>query len=102
MIPGESEEKESEWPFKGFARSLIGKKEGEQFLFNHTYPEDESKHGKFSSKSVRFDVNIQSVKVLELPPIDEEFLEKIGGFESEEALRQQVFAKLEVDKKISI
>jgi len=99
LIPGESEEKESEWPFKGFARSLIGKKEGEQFLFNHTYPEDESKHGKFSGKSVRFDVNVQSVKVLELPPIDEEFLEKIGGFESEEALRQQVFAKLEVDKK---
>jgi trigger factor len=99
MIPPKSKEKESEWPFKGFARSLIGKKEGEQFLFNHTYPEDEEKHGDFSGKTVRFDVNIQSVKHLKLPLIDEDFLEKIGGFESEEALRERVLSKLEVDGK---
>lgn len=98
LIPAESEEKESEWPFKGFARSLIGKKEGEQFLFNHTYAEDE-KHGSFSGKTVRFDVNIQSVKFLELPPIDEDFLEKVGGFQTEDELRQQVLKKLEFDRK---
>ena len=97
LIPTLAEEKESEWPFKGFSRSLIGKLEGEQSVFTHAYPEDE-KHGNFSGKSVRFDVNIQSVKVLELPEIDEDFLKKVGEFTSEEELRKAVRVKLETER----
>ena len=48
---------------------------------------------------MRFDVNIQSVKFLDLPPIDEDFLEKVGGFQTEDELRQQVLKKLESDRK---
>lgn len=97
LIPTKKEEKESEWPFKGFARELIGKKAEDKVTFTHTYPEDE-KHGNFSGKSVRFDVNIQSVKELELPEIDEEFLTNIGNFNSEEDLRKAVREKQESEK----
>ena len=85
-----------EWPFKGFARELIGKQAEDQFSIPHTYPDDE-RHGSFAGKDVRFDINIQSVKELELPEIDQEFLSTIGGFENEAALRQAVREKLEAD-----
>ena len=97
LIPTPEEEKESEWPFKGFARELIGKQAEDQFSIPHTYPDDE-RHGSFAGKDVRFDINIQSVKELELPEIDQEFLSTIGGFENEAALRQAVREKLEADK----
>lgn len=97
LIPTAAEEKESEWPFKGFSRGLIGKKEGDQYFFTHTYPENEI-HGSFSGKTVRFDVNVQSVKYLELPPMDEEFLKEKFGVGSLEDLRAAVRSKIENER----
>ncbi len=97
LIPTTKEEKKSEWPYKGFARELIGKKAEDQFSLTHTFPAD-SKDGAFSGKTVRFDVNIQSVKELELPKIDQEFLANVGGFENEEAFRKAVHEKIESDR----
>ena len=96
-IPTKAEEQETEWPFKGFARKLLGRKAEDQLSINHTYP-DEDKQGVFSGKTVRFDVNIQSVKRLELAAIDEEFLAKAGGFETEDDLREAVREKLKSER----
>ncbi len=97
LIPTPKEEKESEWPYKGFASELIGKKAGDQFSLIHTFPA-ESKDGAFAGKTVRFYINIQSVKELELPEMNQEFFASIGGFENEETLKQAVRAKLETDR----
>lgn len=97
LIPTVKEQKESEWPYKGFARELIGKKAEDQFALTHTFS-DKSKDSSFASKTVRFDVNVQSVKKLELPEINEEFLTSVGGFESKESFRQAVQDKLENDR----
>ncbi len=44
LIPTKKEEKDSEWPYKGFARELIGKKAEDHFSLTHTFPA-ESKDG---------------------------------------------------------
>jgi trigger factor len=97
LIPTVKEQKESEWPYKGFARELIGKKAEDQFTLTHTFS-DKSKDSSFAGKTVRFEVNVQSVKKLELPEINEEFLTSVGGFESEDSFRQAVHDKLENDR----
>ena len=97
LIPTAKEEKQTEWPYKGFARELIGKKADDQITMTHTFPAD-SKDGAFAGKTVRFDVNIQSVKELELPEMNQEFLASAGGFESIETLKQAVLEKLESDR----
>jgi len=97
LIPTKKEEKESEWPYKGFARELIGKKAEDQLSLSHTFPAD-SKDGAFAGKTVRFDVNIQSIKELELPEMNQDFLASVGGFDSVETLKQAVRGKLESDR----
>lgn len=97
LIPTKKEEKESEWPYKGFARELIGKKAEDKFALTHTFAPD-SKDGSFAGKTVRFDVTVQSVKELELPELDQEFLASMGGFENEETFRKAVREKLESDR----
>ena len=96
LIPTKKEEKDSEWPFKGFARELIGKKAEDTFSVTHTFPEDD-KQGSFAGKTVKFDVNVQSVKELELPAIDEEFLTNMGNFSDEDEFRKAVRDKQESD-----
>ena len=97
LIPTKKEEKASEWPYKGFARELIGKKAEDQLSLTHTFPAD-SKDGALAGKTVRFDINIQSIKELELPEMNQEFLASAGGFESVETLKQAVRGKLESDR----
>ena len=97
LIPTKKEEKDSEWPYKGFARELIGKKAEDHFSLTHTFPA-ESKDGALAGKTVRFDVNIQSVKELELPEMNQEFLTSVGGFESVETLKQAVREKMVSDR----
>lgn len=97
LIPTTEEEKASEWPYKGFARELIGKKAEDQLSLTHTFPVD-SKDGALAGKTVRFDINIQSIKELELPEMNLEFLASVGGFESVETLKQAVRGKLESDR----
>ena len=96
LIPTKKEESDTEWPFPGFAREFIGKKAEDKFSIQHSY-EDKEKYDIFAGKNVRFNIDLQSVKELELPAIDEEFLKQVGGFESEDALRQAVRDKLEND-----
>ena len=96
LIPTKKEESDTEWPFPGFAREFIGKKAEDKFSIQHGY-EDKEEYDIFAGKNVCFNIDLQSVKELELPSIDEEFLKQVGGFESEDALRQAVRDKLEND-----
>lgn len=98
LIPTKKEERDTEWPFRGFAREFIGKKAEDKFSIQHSY-EDKDEYEIFAGKNVLFNIDIQSVKELELPEINEEFLKQVGGFESEDALRQAVRDKLENDNR---
>ncbi len=98
MIPTTEESRATEWPFEGFAREFIGKKEGDTFTLEHQYPQDHDGE-EFAGKTVVFNVNLQSVKALELPELDEEFLKNSGGFTTSEELYTGVREHLESKRK---
>ncbi len=76
-----------------FGEALKGKKAGETVTVETTIPEDHETLDWRGNKA-EFDVTIQDVKRLELPPLDAEFLESVG-FDSEEDLRAFVRSTLE-------
>lgn len=98
LIPTIEESRDKEWPFAGFAREFIGRKEGDTFTLEHQYPKDYEDED-FAGKSVLFNINLQSVKALELPELDEEFLKNTGGFNTAEELYAGVRAHLEDKNK---
>lgn len=98
LIPTIEESRDSEWPYEGFAREFIGKKEGDTFSLEHQYPEDHESED-FAGKTVVFNINLQSVKALELPELDEEFLKNVGGFATAEDLYAGVREHLESKRK---
>lgn len=98
LIPTEDELRDSEWPFKGFTRNLIGKKEEEVVTFSHKYPKDHEDE-KLKNKLVNFVVTIKSVKGLDLPELEGEFLKSLGDYESGEQFREVASQKLSDDAK---
>ncbi len=98
LIPTVEESRETEWPYEGFAREFIGRKEGDTFTLEHKYSKDHDGED-FAGKSVVFNINLQSVKALELPELDEEFLKNAGGFGTPEDLYAGVREHLESQHK---
>jgi len=96
LIPSEQEQEDDEWPFKGFARKLIGAKADDEIEITYQYPEDEI-YEKFSGKQVVFKVKVQSVKGLQLREIDEAFLKEMGDFTNPEEMEQYIRERLEAD-----
>ncbi|MEL7645075.1 MAG: trigger factor [Anaerolineaceae bacterium] len=96
LIPTESEQRENEWPFPGFTRALIGYNAAENAVITHEFPED-APDEELRGKKVRFTVNIQSVKAMQLPEMDENFLTEMGDFKSVEELRTAVRTRLEIE-----
>lgn len=93
IIPMNDEKPDHEWPFDGFAKALIGVKEGDTRELQHTYPEDDENED-FRGKTAVFTVEVQSVKILELPELDEGFVQTLGNYESTEDFRKDVEQRL--------
>jgi len=100
LIPSEKEKSESEWPFTGFARKLIGHKAEENVVITHKFPKTH-KDEQFSGKKVTFTANVQSVKGLELPELEGEFLESLGPYETADQFRETVQNNMEKDHQSS-
>jgi trigger factor len=103
FVIGDDDQKDN-WPYENFAEELIGLKEGEEKIIEYTFNED-SEDEKFKGKTIKFIINIQSVKTLQLPELDDEFAKSLGQFENyselEKAVRdqQESTKKQEVDEK---
>lgn len=100
LIPSKTEERDAEWPYKGFARGLIGYKEGEKLDFTHEFPTSHIDED-FAGKKLHFNLDIQSVKGLELPELTPEYLNNLGNFETVDELKAFVRTRLEDDAKKS-
>lgn len=96
IIPTKEEEKETEWPFKGFTRKLIGKNSGDHVEISHKFSKDHSNE-QFQGKSMKFSVNLQEVKKLELPELDAEFLATLGEYENADQLREDISKRMRED-----
>jgi len=96
IIPSETEERDNEWPFKGFTRKLIGKSPGDQLEISHKYVKDDPNE-KFQGKAVLFKVSIQEVKSLELPELNAEFIQTLGNYENAEQLKDEIHNRMSQD-----
>ncbi len=71
------EERDGEWPYKGFNKELVGLKAGESKTVKYKYPakdEDESMRG----EKVKFEVTVKIVRAMMLPDLDDDFAKQVG------------------------
>ena len=86
---------DSEWPFKGFARELIGLKPNESRTVTHSYAddfEDETLKG----ATVSFEATVKTVRAVTLPELNDDFAKMVGGqYENLDQLREVLQKDLE-------
>ena len=98
VIPDEDEESSTEWPFPGFARSLLGVSAGDVKEMQYTYPEDYQDED-YQDKTAIFTAEIQSVKALELPEFDESFVQSLGNYETPEDFRESLEEQMRAENE---
>ena len=87
-------QEENVLPFPGFAPHLEGMAEGEERDFVVTIPEDYPRE-QYAGKDCSFQVKVLSIKVKQLPELDDEFAKGVGeGYDDLEALRNHVRERL--------
>lgn len=95
LIAGEPEEDEtSSWPYEGFEDELIGLSADETKTVVHTFS-DESPYEDLRGKEAEFTIEVQNIKEMQLPELNDEFAQMLGEFENLEALRKAVQTQLE-------
>ena len=100
VIKAEDEGSEDEWPFAGFSRELIGVEAGDTKEIQHQYPDD-FEDEEYQGKTAIFTIEVQSVKELELPEFDEDFVQTLGDYESPEDFRKSVEERMRADHEES-
>ena len=84
-----SEERDTEWPYNGFAKELIGLKSDDTKTVKHTFPEDWEIE-ELRGKDVEMEVTVKTVRTVTLPELDDEFAKTTGAGETVEAVREAV------------
>lgn len=73
----------------GFAEQLVGKNTGEEFTIDVSFPEDY--HDKdLAGKPAQFAIKVNEVKEKIVPEINDELAQKVGKFDTIEALKNDV------------
>ena len=95
MIAGEDPEDEAEvWPYEGFTQELVGMSADETKTVTHTFS-DESPYEDLRGIEAEFSINVQNVKKMTLPELNDEFAQNLGEFETMEDLRKVIRGQLE-------
>ena len=88
------EERDTEWPYNGFAKELVGMKPGDTRTVKHTFPEDWDVED-LRGKEVEMEVTVKTVRAVTLPELDDEFAKTTGAGETVDELRTAVKTDLE-------
>ena len=88
------EDRDTEWPYNGFAKELVGLKAGESKTISHEFPEDWEVE-ELKGKSVEIEATVKTVRGVILPDLDDEFAKKTGAGETVDALKEAVKADVE-------
>lgn len=81
----------------GFAEGIVGKPMNEEFDVNVTFPEDYHEESLKGQPAV-FKVTVKEIKERNLPEVNAEFAKKIGGFDSVDALKEDIKKHLEAQR----
>jgi trigger factor len=91
-----NEGRDTEWPYNGFAKELIGLKAGENKTIQHSFPEDWEVE-ELKGKNVEVEVTVKTVRGVILPDLDDELAKKTGAGDTLDALKETV--KKDVEKR---
>lgn len=83
------EERDTEWPYNGFAKELIGLKAGESKTIKYSFPKDWDVE-ELQGKDVEITATIKTVRGVTLPEINDEFAKMTGAGETVDALMEAV------------
>lgn len=82
----------------GFEEQLVGAEIGKELEVNVTFPEEY--HAKeLAGKAAVFKCKVNSAKVKELPEVDDEFAQEVSEFDTLDAYKEDIKAKLLKDKE---
>ena len=88
-VVARADEKDSEWPFPGFAAKLIGMAPGADQEFSYKYAKDFADET-LAGQNVKFVVTVKIVRGVNLPALDAEFAQKTGLGQTVEELRERM------------
>src|SRR3989304_9516964 len=71
------ENREAEWPYRGFAKELVGLKPGDSKTLQHDFPWDHDLEA-LQGKSAEMTVTGKTVRAVTLPELDDEFAKTVG------------------------
>ena len=92
------QERDTEWPYNGFTKELIGMKPGDSKTVKHTFPEDWEVE-ELRGKDVEMEITVKTVRAVALPELDDEFAKTTGAGETLEGLRETVKKDVETRSK---
>lgn len=82
----------------GFEPEVVGLKAGEEKTFDITFPKDYGVAA-LQNRGVTFTITIKNVKEVQLPKIDEAFVEKVGPFKTVDDMKADIKKQLESEKE---
>lgn len=82
----------------GFEEQLVGAELGKEMEVNVTFPEDYHAE-ELKGKAAVFKCTVKSIKVKELPELDDEFAKDVSEFDTLEEYKNDIKAKLTVQKE---
>ena len=78
----------------GFEEQIVGKKTGEEFTINVTFPENYQME-ELAGQPCEFKIKLNEIKAKELPDLDDEFVKDATEFETLDELKADIKSKLE-------
>ncbi|MFC1629935.1 trigger factor [Patescibacteria group bacterium] len=82
----------------GFEEKLEGMSAGEEKSFSLKFPQKHFQQG-LSDQEAQFTVKMESVKKMELPELNDEFIKSLGSFENLDALRKSIADGIKIEKE---
>jgi len=92
------EERDTEWPYNGFAKELVGLKPGESKTIKHTFPEDWDVE-ELKGKEIEMEVTVKTARGVTLPELDDELAKTAGAGETLDELKEAVKKDVEARSK---
>ncbi|MBQ2675777.1 MAG: trigger factor [Clostridia bacterium] len=77
----------------GFEEQIVGKNTNDEFDVNVTFPEDYHSE-ELKGKPAVFKCKLHEIKVRELPEVDDEFVKDVSEFDTVDALKEDLKAKI--------
>ena len=93
-----TEERDTEWPYNGFAKELAGLKPGDTKTIRHTFPEDWEVE-ELRGKETEMEITVKTVRAVTMPELDDEFAKTVGAGETLAELREAVRTDVEARSK---